>query len=62
MTIKEYLLLQTMGSIRRYHPDLTDAELRAKAEKVMEAKLHEDRPLNFVPATKKFKNVKLFIY
>jgi len=41
---------------------LTDAELRAKAEKVMEAKLHEDRPLNFVPATKKFKNVKLFIY
>jgi hypothetical protein len=62
MTIKEYLLLQTMGSIRRYHPNLTDAELRAKAEKVMKDKQQGNQPLNFIPLSNKYKNVKLYIY
>ncbi len=62
MKIEDYLLLETMGSIRRFYPDLTEPELRAKAEKVMEDKKQGNQPLNFVPLNSKHNNVTLYIY
>ncbi len=58
MKIEEYFLAQTMGSIRRFYPELTERELRAKAAEIVA----KTKQMDFTGLPKKRKNVKLYIY